>query len=274
MNPLHLLSLEWRKFSPNGTFRFFAAIYIVLFTLIVLLARNIGHGMTSQVNGTTTHPLSGILEYPTNWQVLAYLGSWMNLFVLGTLGVFMITMEFSNKTLRQSVIFGMTRLQVAVSKLIWAAAVALAATAFYFLLVFGLEILDGAGPGLPPVNCLIGFFLQALGYLCLGNLAGLFIRQTAMAVLAYLGYAMFLETVLRWIFYFSVAKTRLLLFLPEQVLGTLTSFPMPSSVSPSQLAETFPNTTALSTTEAILSVLVYLALFSLLFCRRIVKADL
>jgi ABC-2 type transport system permease protein len=272
MNPLRLLNLEWRKFSPSGTFRVFAGLYLGSFTLIVFLARSVGNNMTVTANGALSHPLAGIWNYPNNWELLAAIGSWMNLFVLGSLGVFMITMEFSNRTLRQSVIFGMTRLEVAVSKLIWAAALAFAATLFYLLLAFGGEILDGAGLGLPPAGCVIGFFVQALGYLFLGNLVGLLIRQTALATLGYLAYVVFLETACKWIFYFSVAQTRLLLFLPDQVLGALTPLPVPESVN--HAINSSPSTVPLSVSEAVLSALVYLALFAAFFCRRIAKSDL
>ena len=126
MNPLRLLKLEWSKFSPSGTFRVFAGLYAGSFALVVFLARSAGNNMTMTANGETSHPMAGILNYPNNWELLACIGSWMNLFVLGTLGVFMIAMEFSNRTLRQNVIFGLTRLEVAVSKLVWAVALALA----------------------------------------------------------------------------------------------------------------------------------------------------
>jgi hypothetical protein len=271
MNPLRLLGLERSKFFPSTTFRVFIFLYAGFFSLVVLLARTVGHNMTMNANGETTHPLANIFNYPNNWELLACIGSWMNLFVLGTLGVFMITMEFSNKTLRQSVIFGMTRLEVAVSKLIWAVALSLGATAFYIILAFGGETFDG-GFGLPPVGCVVGFFVQALGYLFLGNLVGLLIRQTALAVLAYLAYVIFLETACKWIFYFSVAKTRLLLFLPDQVLGALTPMPVPKSVG--EMVSSNPFLTPLTLTDATVAALVYLALFGLFFCRRITKADL
>jgi ABC-2 type transport system permease protein len=272
MNLLRLLKLEWSKFSPSGTFRVFAGLYLGSFALVVFLARSVGNNMTMTANGTLTHPMAGLMNYPNNWQLLACIGSWMNLFVLGSLGVFMITMEFGNRTLRQSVIFGMSRLEVAVSKLIWAAALAFAATLFYLLLAFGGEIVDGGGLGLPPAGCVIGFFVQALGYLFLGNLVGLLIRQTALATLGYLAYVVFLETACKWIFYFSVAKTRLLMFLPDQVLGALTPLPVPAAVN--HLVNSNPATTPLTTTEAVLSALTYLTLFGTIFCRRIVKCDL
>jgi len=272
MNPLHLLKIEWSKYAPNGAFRVMAGLYIGAFALVVFLARSMGQNMTSDFNGTTTHPLEGLFVYPHNWELLACIGSWMNAFVLGSLGVFMITLEFSNRTLRQSVIFGLTRLEVAISKLVWTVALALGATFVYLLLGFGGEVLDGAGFGLPPVESVLGFFLQALGYLLLGTLVGLVIRQTALASLGYLAYVLFLETVFRWIFYFSVAKTRLLLFLPDQVLGALTPVHVPDQVH--SLVYSTPSTQPLSTTEAAVGTLVYLGLFAAFFCRRIIKSDL
>jgi hypothetical protein len=195
----------------------------------------------------------------------------MNIFLLGFLGVFMITMEFSNRTLRQSVIFGMTRLEAGVAKLIWSAALALAATGVYILLVYGAEVMDGRAMGLPLGEVILCFYLQALGYLCLGTLAGLWIRQTALAAMAYLGYVFILETVCRWVFYFSVSKTRLLMFLPNQALGALTPVPVSDSVRQMvRSAFTLP----LSPGEAALSVVVYLVLFAILFCQTIIKSDL
>jgi uncharacterized membrane protein YhdT len=271
MNPLHLLKIEWSKFAPSGTFRVFVGLYAGSFALVMFMARSMGQNMTFTSNGVPSHPLAGLFDYPNNWALLACIGSWMNAFVLGSLGVFLITAEFGNKTLRQNVIFGLTRLEVATAKLIWALALALAATLYYVVLALGGELLDG-NLELPPIGTVACFLLQALGYVCLGNLVGLFVRQTAVSVLTYLAYVLFLETVCRWFFYFSVAKTRLLLFLPDQVLGALTPLPVPDSVHQAIASSSF--TKSLSALEAATAALVYLGLFAALFCRRIAKADL
>jgi hypothetical protein len=272
MNPMHLLKLEWSKYSPNGTFRVITALYAGSFGLVLFLARLAGRNMTFTSNGASYNPVAALFVHPHNWELIAFIGSWMNVFLLGFLGVFMITMEFANRTLRQSVIFGMTRLEVAVSKLVWTVALALAATGFYILLGLLGEILDGKGAGLPPAAWVMSFSLQALGYLFLGTLAGLLIRQTALAALTYLAYVMILETACRWVCYFAVAKTRLLLFLPHQALSSLTPFPVPDSVS--HLVNSNAFTKPLSPTEAALTATVYLVLFAALFCRQIVKSDL
>ena len=124
----------------------------------------------------------------------------------------------------------------------------------------------------PPVSTTLCFFIQATGYLFLGTLAGLLIRQTALAVLGYLAYVIFLETACRWIFYWGVAKTRLLLLLPDQVLAALTPIPAPESVN--QMMSSNPFTRPLSLVEVSVAALVYLGLFAALFCRKIVKSDL
>jgi hypothetical protein len=272
MNLTHLLKLEWKRYWPNGTFRVIGVLYAGSFALVIFLARATGDNMTFTNNGYTSHPLAGLFDYPQNWKLLACIGSWMNMFLLGALGAFMITMEFSNRTLRQSVIFGMTRLEAAFSKLVWCVTLAVAVTGFYIFLAFGGEVMDGKGIGLPLAGSVLCFFLQALGYLLLGTLAGVLIRQAALAVLAYLAYVFILETVFRWVFYFTVAKTRLLLFLPNQVLGALTPLPVPESVT--HLVDSNASLKSLSVAQAELAALAYLGIFALLFCRRIAKSDL
>ena len=272
MNPLRFLELEWRKYLPSGTFRVIAALYAGSFILILFLAHQICHH--TMVNGAAR--LAGLFTYPHNWELLAYLGSWLNMFLLGFLGALTITIEFSNRTLRQSIIFGMTRLEVAVSKLVWALALALAVTGFYILLGMVQEALDGAKLELPPASGVGCFFTQALGYLMLGNLAGLLIRKTPLAEMAYLAYVLILETLGRWIFYYTVTKTDLLLYLPNQVLGALTPFPYAEKIS--QVVQSTVQSAAakdsLSLSEAGFAALAYLCLFAALFCWRILKSDL
>ena len=273
MNPMNLLKLEWSKYSPNGTFRATVLLYAGSLAMAYFLVSKVGLNMNFDFNGTAFNPALGLFEYPHNWELLAFIGSWMNVFLLGFLGVFMVTLEFSNRTLRQSVIFGMSRLEVASAKLVWAVALSLAASVFYVLLGGVSEILSGTMLGAPPAGCLAAFFLQALGYLLLGNLVGLLIRQTALATMGYLAYVLFLETACRWVCYFCVAKTRLLLFLPHQVLDALTPFHLPESVN-SLIADAHVLSNQLTPAEALVASIFYIGLFAFFFCLKIVKSDL
>jgi len=270
MNLPRLLLIEWKKFSPNATFRTMVVLYAASFTLLLSLARLIGSNLKLTTNGQSYNPMADLFIYPKNWRLMAWIGSWPNMALLGFLGVFMITLEFSNKTLRQSVIFGLTRKEVAAAKLAWLVMLALAATVFYLVLGLIGGTTDGTGMTLPSAAGLSAFFLQAADYLLLGTLAGLLIRQTALATLLYLAYVMFLESVARWIFYFAVAKTRVLLFLPEQALSALTPLPVPDSVGAMTRGMSLP----LSPMEASLTALLYAALFALVFSNRILKSDI
>jgi len=274
MNPLNLLSLEWKRFSPNTTFRIVALLYIGAFALVVYLAHLIGGSLNINNNGQSFNPTADLFTYPKNWELLAYIGSWVNATLLGFLGVFMTTLEFSNKTLRQSIIFGLTRFELALSKVLAALALALFATLIYLIIGMSSTILSHASPGfsLPPLTCLLGFFLQAFGFLLLGMMTALLIRQTALATLTYLAYVLFVEMVCRWIFYFSVAKTRLLLFLPDSALQSLTPLPVPQAAQ--QMISSNAALLPLSTLESGLAALLYLSLFIAILYQRLTKTDL
>ena len=89
----------------------------------------------------------------------------------------------------------------------------------------------------------------------------------------YLAYVLFLETACRWGCYFCVAKSRLLLFLPHQVLDALTPFHLPESVN-HLIADAHVLSNQLTPAEAIVAAVFYIGLFALLFCLKIVKSDL
>lgn len=273
MNVPSLLSLEIRRFLPNGTFRTLLVLYVLMFAGGFGLAHLIGGNFQMTVNGDTVKPLQDMFVHPKNWQLLAWIGSWANVLILGFLGVFMITLEFQHKTLRQSVIFGLTRGEVAAAKGIFAVALAAGSTGVYLVLGILGGVLTGS-LSIPPVLSVAGFFLQALGYLALGTLAGLFIRQTALAIIAYLAYVMFLETIFRWIFTLTVTPTRVLLFLPDKVLEGLAPLPIPQSVSQAVQSATASLPASLSSVESIGATAVYLLVFATLLHRHLQRADL
>lgn len=276
MNPLHLLHLEWKKFSPNGTFRVLAIFYIVFYILAVYLAFRIGAKATFSANGSTINPTQDLFLFPRSWELVAYEGRWLNVIVLGYIGVFMITLEWSHRTLRQNIIAGLSRREVFTAKINAILALAAGATGCYLILgaVSGLANSDTASlaDALPPLDGVLRYFLQAAGYLLLGTLAGLFIRQTALATVIYFAYVIFLESVFRWILNLTVLKTKILLFLPDSVLESLIPFPIPKVAH--ELMGSQKIFDSLSPFQIWIAALAWLALFSVLLFQRLKKADL
>lgn len=264
MKPLQLLHLEWRRFSPNATFRIITGLYAAFFGLAVFITWMLGN-MTMSMNGDSFKLGETFFKHPQNWQIIAWIGSWMNAFLLGFLGLFMTTLEFSAKTLRQGIIFGLTRFETALSKILFAAALAASATAIYLIIGFSFCLATETGLGIPPLISVIGFFLQAFGYMAFGILTGFFIRHTALATLLYFAYVAFFERAGKWLFYLFT-KSQALVYLPNSVLENLAPIPTSSSIS-AYLSPLGPGT-AMAITVA------YLTLFAFLIERRLAKADL
>lgn len=274
MNSLNLLALEWKRFSPNVTFRIILFLYAGSLGLVFFLAHLIGSNLNFTSNGQSFNPTADLFIYPKNWELLAYIGSWVNVTLLGFLGVFMTTLEFSHKTLRQSIIFGLTRSELVLSKISAALALAFGATLIFIITGIVAGFFSQASPSfsLPPLAITLRFFLQSFGYLLLGIVIALLIRQTALATVTYLAYALFVEAVCRWVLYFTVAKTRLLLFLPDSVLESLTPLPVPQAVG--QMVSANQSLTTLTTPETFIAAFLYLSIFSTILYQRLTKSDL
>lgn len=266
MNSLHLLQLEWRRFAPHATFRALVILYVALFGLLTYVAHLIGKSLPVDTAGY-------LFTQPALWQFLAYVGSWLNFSLLALCGVFLITTEWSHRTLRQSVIFGMSRNQVALSKLL--SALALAAAATVVCLISGVItslFLQTGGGWLPPGEVVGRFFMQAFGCLVFGLTVGLVIRQTAAATLAVLAYLFIVEAVARTIVVLAVFPTRAVLFLPDHVMEKLTPFPMPAILD--QMTKVQQQVVPLSAVETVAAAAVWLGVGIAFIFWRLRRVDL
>ena len=113
-----------------------------------------------------------LVEFPTIWQYLAYDGNWMVFFFLGFMSVLSITNEFGNKTLRQNIITGLSRADFFKGKFVFIAALALLATAYYFLCgsVIGLLYTEDftVAKFTENLDFVPRFFLMSFGYMSIG----------------------------------------------------------------------------------------------------------
>ena len=282
MNPMHFLKLEWQKFSPNTTFRILSVLYVIFFGLGVWLAFLIGRNLEIDNNGEMIRPAADLFTFPRSWELVAYAGSWMNMILLGFTGVFMVTLELSNRTLRQNIISGLNRWDLFLCKFTGLIAISALATLCYlfFGALAGFSESSNYNPAaaLPPAGTVVCYFLQCLGYLLMGTLSGLYIRQTALATLAYLAYVLFIERIFYWILYLSLVKSSvfpvladILLLLPNKVLSALAPFPVPQMAL--QMTGQQKIFEGLSEAGVWIAALAYIVLFTFLFFRRLRKAD-
>ena len=150
-------------------------------------------------------PLPGndiFFNFPTVWEYQGYVGNWLVFFFLGFIAIYIVTSEIANKTLRQSIIIGMTRKQFFLGKLFTVVSLAIFATLVYAVSAFLIGAFHADNFSLSAAfdnDWAIGrFFLMSLGYLTFGLMLGFVIRSTGLAIFFYFPYVIFLELILRW----------------------------------------------------------------------------
>ena len=125
---LHLLNLEWQKQRKFVVFRVLVIMYVVLLPTLILVSKSIPE-YPPPINSSDT-----FFRFPMVFSYLGYEGNWLSFFFLGFMGVLMITQEFSNRTLRQNIITGLSRSNYFWSKFYFIMAVSLGAALYYGLI--------------------------------------------------------------------------------------------------------------------------------------------
>ncbi len=267
---LHLLKLEFLKVKNYKPFIVMTILYLILLPISLLVTKSLPEEPAAFF-GT-----QGFYTFPNVWKYLGYIGNWIGFFFLGFMGVLSITMEFGNKTLRQNIITGLSRKEYFSAKVIFITAISLAATAYYFLsgTLIGLFhadpfYMDVYTQGL--MTYIPRYFLMSFGYMSLGLFFGMLVRRTGFAVFIFLAYGVFLEQVLRGIHMYYL-ESRTVLFYPVNAIEDLTPIPFPDIAN--DMIREMDFNPFLSSGEAMITVIVYTALFIFGAYQLIMKRDL
>ena len=271
---LHLLRLEWLKQRNYNMFRVMAILFLVAMPSLILIWKTIN------ISGDDLPPFipskDSIYMFPMIWQWMGYIGNWLTFFFLGFLGVLMVTNEYSNKTLRQNIITGLTRKEYFLSKFYFIVAVALFATLYYafWCLIYGFMHTDTIylNTVMKHADYVPRFFLMSFGYMSFGLLVGLVIKRTGIALFLYLAYIMIIESILRYAVHMKLFQHKSMHFYPMNALEDLA--PPPYLEMADGFAENNGFDIMLSPNEAIIASLVYISLFLLGSYRLLQRNDL
>lgn len=136
---------------------------------------------------------------PEGWHYMSWIASLFN-FLLPIVVVIIVSSEFSNKTIRQNIINGMSRGEWLTGKLLLMAFIALLSTLVLFMvtLVLGLfhSDLESFGDLFSKVGYVPGYFLQTTGYLVFAMLMSIIIRNTGVTIGILSIYSLFMERVI------------------------------------------------------------------------------
>lgn len=181
-----LLSIEWLKLRKLTAFHIITLIFIVIVPLW-MFAMNLWFQALSSNKELHFFPSTKELwSFPTVWRFVTYSASWF-IFLFSIVIIILTTQEFSNKTLRQHVIDGLSKTQVIMSKLLIIVLMTVFATLIVFLtgLFFGMS--QNEIDLYTKIHYLFQFMLQAFCYFGFAFVLAMLIKKPALTILVYLG---------------------------------------------------------------------------------------
>lgn len=188
---LRLLQIEFHKLWLNRASKVLIITYFALLTSLAAIA-----AIKFTIGNTTIHLADqGIFNFPYIWHFNTFMAAWFKIF-LAVIIVSMVANEYSNKTLKQNLIDGLSKKEFIISKFITVIVFALISTLFVFIvsLILGLVYSDYNEVGIifSDLEYLIAYFVKLLGFFSFCLFIGILIKRSAFA-LGFLAIWFFLE---------------------------------------------------------------------------------
>lgn len=222
---LRLLNIEIHKLKHNRASRVLVFIYFLLLTSIALIA-----AIKFDIGPVKFHLADqGIFNFPYIWHFNTYIASILKFFLLLVI-VSMMANEYSNKTLKQNLIDGLSKKEFVLSKFYTVILLALVSTIFVFFvsLILGYSYSDFTEFSIitTDLEYLIAFFVKLVAFFSFGLFLGILVKRSAFAVGAMLVWAMiegFAKGMLYWKFDTMVANV--MQFFPLEAMSNLIKEP-------------------------------------------------
>ena len=178
---LRLLNIEFFKFKRSKSAKVLTIIYFGLFAFIALFASirfNFG-----AVDFRVAE--QGIFNFPYIWHFNAYILATLKIF-LAIVIVSLMSSEYTNRTLKQNLIDGMSKQEFVLSKFSMVVVLSLASTLVYFIisLILGLSFSDFTEASIifSDMEYVLGYFLKLLGFFSLCMFLGILVKRSAFAI--------------------------------------------------------------------------------------------
>lgn len=178
---LRLLNIEIHKLKYNTASRVLIIVYFALLTSIALIA-----AIKFDIGPVKFHLAEqGIFNFPYIWHLNTFIASWFKFFLLLVI-VSMMSNEYSNKTLKQNLIDGLSKKEFTLSKFYTVVSFALISTIFVFITTLTLGYIYSDFTELSIVTTdleyLLAFFVKLLGFFSFGLFLGILVKRSAFAV--------------------------------------------------------------------------------------------
>lgn len=222
-----LLQIELKKIGHNRASKALISIYFVLLTSIALIAT-----IKFDIGPIKFHLAEqGIFNFPYIWHLNTYLAAGFKFFLLLVI-VSMMANEYSNRTLKQNLIDGLSKKEFVLSKFYTVVLFAFISTLFVGIttLILGLIYSDFNEISIITTNLeyLLAYFVKLVGFFSFGLFLGVLIKRSAFAVGAMLIWS-FIEAIamglLKWNFGMKHSYESIAQFFPLNAMMNLIKEP-------------------------------------------------
>lgn len=212
-----LLHIEQIKLLNYNPFRITLGIYFLAFSLGLLIYPAIDKEIP-------VISLSDLFRFPDVWLFLTWVTEPYNL-LLALVIIMITTKEFTNHTFKTQLVFGLSRSELLLQKLMLIVVLALFATFLLGVTSLTLGLIYSYKLtfhiALENTYTLFRYFLSSFAYMSIGLLVALLIKNTAMSLLSFLALRTFVDPVL----FLILRKSEVKWYLPMRTTTQLTPVP-------------------------------------------------
>lgn len=178
---LRLLTIELHKLKYNKSAKVISIVYFILITFIALIASidfNFGDFHFRIAD-------QGIFNFPFIWHFNTWIAAILKLF-LAIVIVSMMANEYSNRTLKQNLIDGLSKKEFVLSKFLTVILFSVVSTLFVFIvsLILGLIFSDYNEIGIifSDTEYLLAYFVKLIGFFSFCLFLGVLVKRSAFAL--------------------------------------------------------------------------------------------
>lgn len=230
---MKLLLIELKKVVPYRTFWIILSLYFLFLGTGIIMAEYIVNNMVDDVNKRSPIPLphAVLFNFPDVWQNMTFFASIRFVLIFpAILVIILITNEFTNRTVRQNIVNGMSRNEFVISKLQVVFFLALIITLIFTVVMFILGLTHSDSQSLSLMfdrfGFVFGFFIQLISFLIYAFFTAFLLRNTGLAIAIFTLYSIIIEPV---IYFFLRApfiwENRVYTFLPVNAVIRVVEYP-------------------------------------------------
>jgi len=223
-----LLQIEFQKLWLNKLSRFLILVYFFLLTSIALIA-----AIKFDIGPIKFHLAeNGIFNFPYIWHFNTFIASFFKIF-LAIIIISMVANEYSNRTLKQNLIDGLSKKEFVYSKFLMVVVFSILSTIFVFLisLILGLVYSDYTEFGIifSGLEFILAYFIKHIGFFSFCLFIGMLIKRSAFA-LGFLVIWNFIEWIIYGLLFWNFGKgstvpDAILNFFPFRAMSNLIDEP-------------------------------------------------